>query len=261
MSGAGGSYRTLAVTIDDGVATITLDRPDAANAINLELAQELNEATIQVADARCVLIRGAGARFCAGGDLKDFVGRDDLPAQIKRITTNVHAAVANLAGMDAPVIAAVHGAAAGAGLSLACACDIVLAAASTKFVMAFSAVGLVPDGSSTWFIPRLAGLRVALELALTNRTLTADEALAHGLVTRVVADDALTAESEALARTLAAGPTHALGEAKRLIRTSFDHSLETQMKREQDALSAAAGSPEGREGIAAFVEKRKPRFT
>jgi 2-(1,2-epoxy-1,2-dihydrophenyl)acetyl-CoA isomerase len=195
-----------------------------------------------------------------GGDLKSFAARDDLPRHLTEVTTYLHAAMSRLMRLDAPVVAAVHGSAAGAGLSLAAAADLVLAGASSRFVMAYTAIGLTPDGSGTWSLPRLVGLRRALELTLTNRRLSAAEAVQEGLATRVVPDDALAGEALALARSLAAGPTGALGAAKRLLRESLGRDLEAQMALETQSLAAAAASADSAEGIAAFLGKRAPGF-
>jgi 2-(1,2-epoxy-1,2-dihydrophenyl)acetyl-CoA isomerase len=257
-------HRTLRAEVDGGVGRLTLARPDAGNSIDLTMAEELDDVTAAwSADpgVRAVLLRGEGATFCVGGDLKSFATHSDLPALLTEITTHLHAAISRLAGMNAPVVAAVHGSAAGAGCSLAAVSDLVLAAASSRFVMAYTAIGLTPDGGGTWALPRVVGLRRALELTLTNRRLTAEEAVEAGLATRVVPDDELHDEAERLASSLAAGPTGALGEAKRLLRGSLGHDLETQMALEADALATAAGSADGQEGIAAFLDKRPPRFT
>jgi 2-(1,2-epoxy-1,2-dihydrophenyl)acetyl-CoA isomerase len=162
--------------------------------------------------------------------------------------------------LPAPVVAAVQGSAAGAGMSLAAAADLVLAGASSRFVMAYTAIGLTPDGSGTWTLPRLVGLRRALELTLTNRRLSAEEAVAEGIATRVVPDDQLADEALALARSLAAGPTGALGAAKRLLRESIGRDLEAQLALETESLARAANSADSREGIAAFLEKRPADF-
>lgn len=257
------SHHTLQAEVGDGVGRITLARPEAGNSIDLAMATELHEVTRAWADdpgVRAVLLQGAGRSFCVGGDLKSFAQQPDLPAHLIEVTTHLHAAIATLATMDAPVVAAVHGSAAGAGCSLAAVADLVLAAESSRFVMAYTAIGLTPDGAGSWALPRVVGLRRALELTLTNRHLTASEAVEAGLATRVVEDDALGAEAAALAQTLAAGPTQALGAAKRLLRGSLGHDLEAQMALEADALAAAAGSADGKEGIAAFLEKRAPHF-
>ena len=254
---------TVALAVRDGVAHLTLDRPDAANAIDLELATDLLDASLTIAAdraVRAVLFTGAGARFCGGGDLKAFAGRDDLPRHLHEVLVPLHAAIANLVRGDPPVVAAVQGSAAGAGIGLMCAADLVLAGASAKFVMAYTGVGLTPDGSSSWFLPRLIGLRRAVELTLTNRVLSAEEAREWGLVTRVVPDDELAAEASALAEQLAAGATRSLGEAKRLLHASLESSFEAHLAREADAIAAASGRADGVEGMAAFVEKRPAVF-
>jgi 2-(1,2-epoxy-1,2-dihydrophenyl)acetyl-CoA isomerase len=256
--------QTVRAEIVDGVGRLTLARPDAGNAIDLAMARELAEVTTSwSADptVRAVLLSGDGPTFCVGGDLKAFAPRDDLPAHLTEVTDHVHAAISRLARMDAPVVAAVHGSAAGGGLSLALAADLVLAAASSRFVVAYTAIGLTPDLAGTWTLPRLVGLRTAIDLTLTNRVVAADEALALGMITRVVADDALADEALALARELAAGPTGALGAAKRLLRDALGHDLEAQLALEQRSLATAGGSADAREGIAAFLDKRAPRFS
>jgi 2-(1,2-epoxy-1,2-dihydrophenyl)acetyl-CoA isomerase len=257
------AHTTIEADVVDGLATLTLARPDAGNAIDLAMARELGEVTTAWSvdrGVRAVLLRAVGPTFCVGGDLKSFAAQDDLPGHLIEVTTHFHAALSRLARMDAPVVAAVQGSAAGGGFSLAIAADLVLAGASSRFVVAYTAIGLTPDGSGSWSLPRLVGLRRALELTLTNRPLSAAEAATEGLVTRVVEDDALEAEAGALARSLADGPTGALAAAKRLLRTSLAHDLEAQMALESSSLAAAAASADGREGIAAFLEKRRPAF-
>jgi 2-(1,2-epoxy-1,2-dihydrophenyl)acetyl-CoA isomerase len=168
--------------------------------------------------------------------------------------------MAQLVRGDAPVVAAVQGSAAGAGMGLVGASDVVIAGESAKFVMAYTDVGLTPDGASSWFLPRLVGLRRALELTFTNRVLSAAEALEWGLLTSVVPDDQLAAEAEAVATRLAKGPTLALAAAKRLLHTSLESTLESHLAREAEEIAAASGRADGAEGIAAFVEKRAPTF-
>jgi 2-(1,2-epoxy-1,2-dihydrophenyl)acetyl-CoA isomerase len=158
-------------------------------------------------------------------------------------------------------VAAVHGSAAGGGVGLALAADLVLVGASARFVLAFTAIGLSPDSTSTWSLPRLVGLRRALDLALTNTPLSAEDAVRHGLASRVVPDDALADEARSLARSLADGPTGALGATKRLLRDALQHDLEAQAALEAASLATAAGTPDAHEGIAAFLEKRSPTFT
>jgi len=200
--------------------------------------------------------------FCGGGDLKTFSTKGDgLPQYLKEVTTYLHAAVSRLTRTDAPVIAAVHGSAAGAGMSLACAADIVIAGEGAKFTMAYTKAGLTPDGSSTYFLSRIVGLRRALDLALTSRVLTAAEAMELGIVTRVVPDAQLLEEARNLAATFAAGPTRALGATKRLLHEGWTGTLETQMELETRAIADMARTHDAREGIAAFVAKRAAKFT
>jgi 2-(1,2-epoxy-1,2-dihydrophenyl)acetyl-CoA isomerase len=256
-------YENIDLDVRDGVAHLTLDRPDAANGIDLGLAQDLMEATLAIqADpaARVVLLTGAGKMFCGGGDVKGFAERDDLPTYLRETLGPLHVAITNLVRGDAPVVAAVQGSAAGAGMGLVGAADVVVAGESAKFVMAYTGVGLTPDGSSSWFLPRLVGLRRALELTFTNRVLSAADALDWGLITQVVPDDELHDTAGALAAKLATGPRQALAAAKRLLHTSLEDTLETHLAREAEAITAASGTSEGAEGIAAFVEKRKPVF-
>jgi 2-(1,2-epoxy-1,2-dihydrophenyl)acetyl-CoA isomerase len=183
-----------------------------------------------------------------------------MPGHLREVTTHLHAAMTVLARVDAPIVAAVRGSAAGAGLGLVCAADIVVAAAGTKFAFAYSAIGFTPDGGTSWNLPRLVGLRKAQELALTNRVIDAAEAERIGLVTTVVADDALDPTADALAATLATGPTRALGVTKRLLRTAYDVAFEERLAVESLELSRSAGTSDGREGVAAFLDKRAPRF-
>ena len=252
---------------DDGVAHVTLNRPDAANAINVELANDLADAAQRLVgetSVRAVLLTGAGERFCGGGDVRAFAGIDpdsgELGDVLNAVIGPLHAAIVDFAALEAPVVAAVQGSAAGAGLALAAGADLVLAAQSAKLVMAYTAIGLIPDGGSTWYLARVVGLRRALELALTNRVLSADEACAWGLVSRVVPDAELTKEASALASTLAAGPTRAFGSARRLLRESLDHDLDEQLASEAAAMAAASRTADAREGVTAFAEKRPPNF-
>lgn len=259
------SFSTIEFAVDSGIARITLDRPDAANGLNLQMARELLEASLACrcsSAVRAVVLTGKGRMFCAGGDLKSFVENDArLENFIKELTTYLHAAITNFARMRAPLIVAVNGAAAGAGFSLAACGDLVLAARSAKFAMAYTAAGLVPDGSASYFLPRILGLRRAQELMLTNRRLGAEEALEWGLLTRVVDDAELAAETDRLAVQIAAGPTGAFGAVKKLLAGTFDSTLETQMELEGSAISEAAVARDGREGVAAFLAKRAPVFT
>ncbi len=258
------SFETLLFDVEDHVARLTLNRPDAGNAMNAVMMRELRDAAIRCdedPEIRAVIIAGAGKMFCAGGDLRSFAGEGDgLPAYLKGITNDLHGAVSRLCRMDAPVVSAVKGVAAGAGFSLACAADMVIAAESARFTVAYTGVGLSPDGSCSFFLPRLIGLRRTQELMLTRRILKASEALDWNLVTRVVPDDDLEAESSKLAAQLAAGPTRAFGSVKRLLLHSSGDHLESQMEHEARCIADAARSADGKEGIAAFLEKREADF-
>ena len=258
------SYQHLLLERREAVATLTLNRPDAYNALDLALGRELFHAALEVdedPDVRCVVITGAGKAFCAGGNVKDFA--DNLPrigVLVKELTTYLHGAVSRLARSAKPVIMAVNGVAAGGGLSFALSGDVVVAAESARFTMAYSKIAATPDGSSSYFLPRLIGLRRALELYLTNRVLSAREALEWGLVTRVVPDAELGSAVDALARELAAGPTLAIGGAKRLFHQSTWESLETQMELEAQAIAASGHTEDFREGVTAFANKKIPTF-
>lgn len=259
-------YNTLGFSLEQGVATITLNRPEAANGIDMEMARELMQAAIRCdedSNVRAVLLTGsAGKMFCAGGDLKSFAAYGEaIAGAIKELTVYLHAAISRLARMEKPLIVAVNGTAAGAGFSLAIAGDLVLSAASAKYTMAYTAAGLTPDGSATWLLPRLVGVRRAAELILTNRRLSAEEALDWGLVNQVVADDELMDKARALASQLAKGPTRAFGMSKKLLLASFENSLETQMELEARGIAGMTNTADGREGIQAFMEKRAPQFS
>jgi 2-(1,2-epoxy-1,2-dihydrophenyl)acetyl-CoA isomerase len=256
------AYTSISFEARDSVGHITLDRPDAANSLNATLSSELMDAVVRCEDdtaVRAVVVSGAGRRFfCAGADLKGFYSSG---SELKSRVSIFHAVLSRLARADFPVIAAVNGAAAGAGMGLACACDLVIAAESARFTMAYTKVGLSPDGSTTYFLPRRIGIGRALELALLNRMLSADEALQWGIVNRVVPDDALAAEAHAIAAQLAAGPTRAYGAAKRLMHAGWNETLESQIDAELRSISLMAQSEDTREAIAAFGAKRTPVFS
>src|SRR5215510_9781009 len=257
-------YETITYEVADAVATLTLNRPAAYNALDLPLARELFAATLEADEdraLRCIVVTGAGNAFCAGGDVKAFhESADRAGILIKQLTTYLHGAVSRLARTPKPVIMAVNGIAAGGGLSLALAGDLVVAAESAKFNMAYSKIAASPDGSSTYFLPRMIGLRRALELHYTNRTLTAREAMDWGLVNRVYPDAEFRTATAALARELAQGPTAAFGRAKLLFHQSTQESLETQMELEAQAIAQSSATEDFRNGVAAFVQKKPARF-
>lgn len=254
---------TVAVGIRDRVATLTLNRPESNNALTLELARELLAAALRCeadAEVRAVVLTGAGKHFCFGGDLRAMRERGDgAPAYINELTTHLHAALSAFTRMRAPVIAAVNGTAAGAGVGLACTADLALCGRGSRFSLAYTGVGLSPDGSVSFLLPRIVGRRRAMELLLLNRVLNADEALAWGLVNQVVDDAELATQAQALAARLAAGPTESYGATKRLLDAS-DPGLEAQMALEGRTIAAMSAHPHGREGMAAFFDKRAGRF-
>ena len=258
------AYQSLTLERKDHVATITLNRPDAFNALNLALGRDLFHASIEVdedPEVRCVVVTGTGKAFCAGGDVKDFV--ENLPrvgALVKELTTYLHGAVSRFCRSDKPVLMAVNGVAAGGGLSLALSGDLVVATESARFTMAYSKIAATPDGSSSYFLPRLIGLRRTMELYFTNRVLTAREAFEWGLVTRVVPDAEFRTAVTTLAREMAQGPSRAYGGAKRLFHQSTWESLETQMELEAQAIANSGRTEDFRAGVTAFAEKKSPVF-
>lgn len=257
-------YQTLNFDVDSGVATITLNRPEAMNAMSPAMAKELHEVALQI-DAnnsvRAVILTGTGKAFCAGGDLGAFVAAgEQARTLILQMTGDLHLALSRLSRNRAPVIAAVNGTAAGAGFSLAMAADLAIAEEQAVFTMAYTNAGLSPDGSSTYFMPRKIGDRRTRELMLTNRLLTAPEALDWGVVNQVVEGGGALAAARVMATGMAQGPTEAYAQVKRLLDSSFSQSLETQMELEARAIADQVASVDGQEGMLAFVEKRKPQF-
>lgn len=254
----------LTLTRQDAVAVLQLNRPEQGNAINPEMAAQLLDAAAECDSddkIRCVLLTGTGKLFCGGGDLNSFA---DAGQDVRRVVSQqaalFHAAISRLARMAKPLVVAVNGPAAGAGLSLAALGDLVLAGARAHFTVGYSSVGFSPDGGATWLLPRLIGLRRTQELMLTNRRVQASEAVEIGLATRVVEDADLMAEALATAQSLAAGPTRALGRTRSLLLRSHDTSLETQLELEARCLAESAADDEGREGIAALLGKRPAQF-
>lgn len=257
-------YETLKFDVADGVATITLNRPDAVNAMNRAMMYDLF-AVARHCDSndaiRAIVLTAAGKMFCAGGDLKEFAAQgDDMPAFITELATILHAAITRFQRMDAPVIVAVNGMAAGAGLSLVASGDYVIASEEAAFTCAYTAAGITPDGSSTYFLAKHIGLLRAKELILTNRRLSAQEALDWGLVSKVVPPDQLLGEAQVFAAQMAGGPTKAYGGAKRLLLSAFSGTLETQLEDESVSIANLTRGHDGREGIEAFAARRKPSF-
>ena len=246
------------------IARLALNRPDAANGLDSLMASELKQAA-QLCSGdpglKAVVLSASGRFFCAGGDIKEMMSHgDEVGAAVKSLADDLHSAISTLSRMQAALIVAVNGVAAGAGFSLALIGDIVLAAESSSFTMAYTRAGLCPDGSSSYFLPRLVGLRKAQELMLTNRTLDSQEACALGMVTRVVADDDLAVQAEQVASDLANSARLSTAYVKKLLLASPGNDLEAQMELEGQLVSRCAASPDGHEGIQAFVDKRQPEF-
>ncbi len=258
------NYETINFQVENSIARITINRPDNANTINLQLAKELSEIAAECdnnPEIRAVIFTGAGKMFSAGGDLASFASLSDkIGAGLKELTLYLHGAFSRFSRMRAPLIVAVNGVAAGAGLSIVVLGDYNISVKSAKFTMSYTGAGLSPDGGATYLLPRLIGLRRAKEMMMLNRVLTAEEALDWGLVNEVVEADKLLERAEELARQIASGPTQAYGSVKSLLLSSADNSLETQMELESRAISALSGGEDGQEGITAFLEKRKPVF-
>ena len=255
-------FETLTFTQSGPITSIVLNRPDAANGMNDTLTRELAAAAAlcDTAATKVVTITGAGRFFCAGGDLKAMAAAPDAATFVKGIADDLHRALSTFARMDAVVITAVNGTAAGAGFSLAVTGDLVLSAESAKFTMAYTKAGLSPDGSSSYYLPRLIGIRRTQQLMLTNRTLTAAEALDWGLVTEVVPDADLAARTEALAKEMASTSRTSNSAVKRLLLGTYRTGIEEQMELEGRYIADCARSADGREGIAAFLRKRAPAF-
>lgn len=247
------------ITRDGTVQTITLNRPEVLNAFNRALHAGLRDALKEARDdeVRAVVITGAGRAFCAGQDLSEFQAMPDIRDSLEQ---TYHPNIRAIRALEKPVIAAVNGACAGAGLSLACACDIRIAADGAAFVPGFIGIGLVPDSGGTFFIHRLLGAPRAFEWMTSNRRLTAAEAHAWGLVSEVVAAVVLPARAAELARTYAALPTRAVGMTKRLFDNADTATLEEQLALEAQLQAAATQTDDFREGVAAFGEKRPPSF-
>jgi 2-(1,2-epoxy-1,2-dihydrophenyl)acetyl-CoA isomerase len=246
---------------DGAVLTITLNRPEVYNAFNRDLHAALHDALTEAADAsvRCVVVTGAGKGFCAGQDLKEFGA---VSGSIREaLEQTYHPNVRLVRSLEKPVIAAVNGPAAGAGLSFACACDLRIASSSATFVPGFVGIGLVPDSGGTWFVHRLLGFARAFEWMCTNRRLSADEALAWGLVSEIADADAFESRVAELAQEWASRPTLAIGRTKRLFEHAFDAGLEAQLALEAELQQESVGTADFGEGVNAFLEKRAPEFT
>jgi len=260
---------TVLLEVVEAVATLTLNRPEALNALSVEMMEDLAEAVRQLAgrkDVAVVVIRGAGEHFMAGGDLKDFARQLHLSPETRlatfkaMIVQHINPTVEILQGLQQPVVACVRGACAGFGLSLMAGCDLVVAADNAKFTTAYSAIALSGDGGASYFLPRVVGARKAAELLLLAERFDAIEAQRLGLVNRVVPVAGLDEAVEALVTRLKNGPRHAYGEIKRLLAASHDNQIESQLQCEAEAFARCAATADFAEGVTAFLDKRAPGF-
>jgi len=259
----------LLIDTADGIATLTMNRPDARNALSEEMRAGLDEAFHRFEsddEVRCVVLRGVGDHFMAGGDVKSFAGmfaEEELPDMrdlfLHRIH-DLHLIMFAMRRLPKPIIASVRGAAAGAGVSLAACCDLIIAAEDSFFTLAYSLIGTSPDGGSTFHLPRAIGAKKAMEMALLGDRISATDLARFGLVNFVVPADDLQEETDQLAQRLAAGPTRAYGQAKRLIYGSLENQMERQLQMEAEAFADCATTEDFREGVTAFVEKRRAVF-
>jgi len=256
------TYETLQLSIREHVAYITLNRPERLNSFDMKLGQELYKVLHHVSgqqDLRAVVIKGTGKGFCSGGDVKEMYQAKDKPLFLRQLTQAIHRCVIEMRTMEKPVIAAVNGAAFGAGLSLALACDIIIAVKDAKMSTAFIGIGLAP-GCGTQFFTRLVGYQRACEYILTSKTFTAEEACTLGIVNQVVEADQLDKAVEAMVSMFRILPPIAVGKAKMLINKSMENDIVTHLVLESKTAALSAGSHDFNEGVTAFVEKRKPNF-
>lgn len=260
-------YQAILLQVEEGVATITFNRPDSLNAFNEVMKAELLDAlrkTEKDPAVRCLVITGAGRAFGSGqdlGDLKEAYSGGEPPDLGDMLRTGYMPLIRRMRSMEKPVIAAVNGVAAGAGCSFALVCDLRIASQKASFIQAFVQVGLIPDCAATFFLPRLVGVGKAMELCFTGQKITAEEALKIGLVNQVVEPEDLMQVTMDLARRLAALPTKTIGLTKRLLNQSFANSLDEQLEAEAFAQSTAARTDDHLEGVRAFMEKRSPKFS
>jgi 2-(1,2-epoxy-1,2-dihydrophenyl)acetyl-CoA isomerase len=256
------TYQTIDFKVAGGVARLTLNRPDRLNSFTVEMHEEVADALDRLGEARTLVLTGAGRGFCAGQDLNDrAVAPGEAVDLGESVEQRYNPLIRRLTSLPMPVIARVNGVAAGAGANIALACDIVIAAKSAKFIQSFAAIGLIPDSGGTWVLPRLVGQARALGLALTGEPLPAEKAEQWGLIWKAVDDERLDEEVDALAQRFASGPTRGLARIKAMIRESWGQSLEAELDRQRDAMRELGYSDDYREGVAAFMEKRQPKFT
>lgn len=243
------------------VLTITLNRPEVGNAMDMPLAEALTAATGEIDDeVGAVLLLGAGEHFCVGGDLGEFGAAEEPGQYVDALASQLHIAVAALVDVQTPVVIGLHGGVGGAGMSLTGVGDVVVCGRSAKLRPAYLSVGLTPDGGMSWTMPREMGRARFMDLAMTGSALRATDALSLGVVSRVVDDSEVVDEAARLAAQLANGPTQAFGRLKKLVREGASRSFRDHLDAEARTIGVSADSPEGREGVAAFLDKRSPKF-
>ena len=256
------AYETIDFKLEGGVARMTLNRPDRLNSFTVQMHEEVADALSRLDGVRTLVLTGAGRGFCAGQDLNDrAVAPGEAVDLGHSVETYYNPLIRKLTSLPFPVIARVNGVAAGAGANIALGCDIVIAARSAKFIQSFASIGLIPDSGGTWVLPRLVGQARALGLALTAEPLPAEKAAEWGLIWKAVEGETLDAEVDALAAKFAAAPTLGLARIKKMIRQSWGHSLDEELDLQRDAMRELGQSQDYREGVAAFMEKRSPKFT
>lgn len=258
------SYETINYKVEENIGWIVLNRIDYGNALNYKMSIELADVAwkcLRDNDVRVVVLTGEGKSFSFGGDLKSFADQGEQKGKhLKDVTANLNEFIRRMNTMKKPVITGINGTAAGAGLGLSIIGDIVIATEEAKLTMAYTNVGLTPDGAISYYLPRIIGIKKSLELTLLNRVLTASEAYEWGLVTKVVAKGQLNSELEKVAKNLAEGPVNALGLSRLLINNSFDETLASQIEKESYLISKQIASVEGEEGVSSFIEKRPPKY-
>lgn len=257
-------FETINFEIIENIAIIRLNRPNSYNSLNAKMAKELLEISYECdtnKKIRAIILTGEGDKaFCAGGDLKSFHETGNVAKHLKMVTHDLHGAITKFSRMNSPLIVAVNGVAAGAGLSFVGFADLAIAKSSATFVSAYTKAGLTPDGSSSYYLPRIIGIRKYLELVMTNKVLSSEEALSWGLLNYIYDDKSFWNETVKLADNLSKGPTLAYGKTKRLIHNSLNSTLETQMELETKMIAESAETNDGQVGIKAFLSKEKPKF-
>jgi 2-(1,2-epoxy-1,2-dihydrophenyl)acetyl-CoA isomerase len=261
------TYESINFEVSNGVAVLTLNRPDALNALTVDMGKEIKAALNEAMDrgARAMILTGAGRAFCAGGDLREMQKMAQAQGRVEAFFDEplklLNECLLLIRHVPIPMIAAVNGVASGGGCNFALSCDLVVAAKSARFNQAFIKVGLTPDCGGTFLLPRLVGLRRAAELMMTGDVINADQALSLGMINSVVPDEELMAHALALAEKLAQSPTAAIGRIKELLEASANNSYESQLELERKAQLKSGLTEDFREGVAAFIEKRAPKFT